>query len=143
MEHKNKEVVSKAIHLMNKNEILSSLYNLVKQIKIDDQDPNRKSLEEMSLSIKKNLNQDKDWEDFKLHFEKVHQSFIKNLNLKHPELSPTDLRLCAYLLIDLSPKEIANISNISPESVRKRKQRLREKIGIESSNSLEEYLKTL
>lgn len=143
LEHKNKEVVSKAIHLMNKNEILSSLYDLVKEINIGSDDPNKKTLEKMSHSIKKNLDQDKDWEDFKLHFEKVHQSFIKNLNAKHPELSPTDLRLCAYLLIDLSPKEIANISNISPESVRKRKQRLRDKMGIEASNSLEEYLKSL
>ena len=143
LEHKNKEVVSKAIHLMNKNEILNSLYELVLQIDISEEGSNKDIIEEMRSSIKNNLNQDKAWEDFKLHFEQVHESFISQLNLKHSDLSPTDLRLCAYLLIGLNPKEIAYVSNISPESVRKRKQRLRQKLSLNANIEIEEYLKSL
>ena len=56
--------------------------------------------------------------------------FFKSLTKDYPELSPTDLRLCAYFLINLNAKEIAQISNISPDSVRKRKQRLRQKLNL-------------
>lgn len=142
LEHKNREVTSRAVHLMNKNEILGSIFELIEKSDDGSHDASD-TLKEVKSIIKNNLSQDKTWEDLKLHFEKVHESFISNLNEKHPELSPTDLRLCAYLLIDLSPKEIANISNISPESVRKRKQRLREKMDLDSSTSLEDYLKSL
>ncbi len=143
LEHKNKEVVSKAIHLMNKNEILNSLFKLINQIDISEENSNYKIIDEMRSSIKNNINQDKAWEDFKLHFEKVHESFISQLKQKHSDLSPTDHRLCAYLLIGLNPKEIAFVSNISPESVRKRKQRLRQKLSIDTNIEIEEYLKTL
>lgn len=139
---RNKEVTSRAVHLMNKNEILTEIY---KKIELDFQNDEDlvKTLSEVKLLIKNNLSQDKAWEDFKLHFEQVHEGFVLKLKEKHPDLSPTDFRLCAYLLIDLSPKEIASISNISPDSVRKRKQRLREKLNISSSINIEDYLKTL
>lgn len=143
LEHKNKEVVSKAIHLMNKNEILSSLYGLAKQLELDPNDKNSEIVDSMLNSIKNNLNQDSVWEDFKLHFDEVHESFAKALNQNHPDLSPTDIRLCAYLLIGLHSKEIASVSNISPESVRKRKQRLRSKLNLDSSIVIEDYLKSL
>jgi tetratricopeptide (TPR) repeat protein len=143
LEHKNKELVSNAVHLMNKNEILNSLLILLEQIETGDSERNNNLLDEMQNSIKNNIHQDKSWEDFKLHFDQVHESFSKNLNLKHPDLSPTEFRLCAYLLIGLNPKEIAHVSNISPESVRKRKQRLRQKLNIDPSIDLNEYLKSL
>lgn len=143
LEHKNKEVVSNTIHLMNKNEILNSLLILVEQIDLAEEDDNKKIIQEMYRSIKNNINQDKAWEDFKLHFDKVHESFNTSLNQKHPDLSPTDFRLCAYLLIGLNSKEIAHVSNISPESVRKRKQRLRQKLDLNSEIEVEEYLKSI
>lgn len=143
LEHKSKEVVSNAIHLMNKNEILKSLLTLVEKIELEDEDTNKQILTEMKSSIKNNINQDKAWEDFKLHFDEVHESFNTSLYQKHPDLSPTDFRLCAYLLIGLNSKEIAHVSNISPESVRKRKQRLRQKLDLDSSIALEDYLKSL
>jgi len=143
LEHKNKELVSNAVHLMNKNEILQSLLLLVEQIKLEEFDKNKSLIEEMHSSIKNNIHQDRAWEDFRLHFDKVHESFQHSLNLKHPNLSPTDFRLCAYLLIGLNNKEIAYVSNISPDSVRKRKQRLREKLQLDPTNDLAKYLKSL
>lgn len=143
LEHKNKELVSNAVHLMNKNEILQSLLKLVEQIEPESSDINKALVEEMHNSIKNNIHQDRAWEDFRLHFDEVHESFKHSLNIKHPDLSPTDFRLCAYLLIGLNNKEIAYVSNISPDSVRKRKQRLREKLQLDPTTDLTNYLKTL
>ena len=135
LEYKNKEVVSNTIHLMNKNEVLSSISSL-----LENMDGEAKS--EIKDIIKNNLSQDADWEDFKLHFEKMHEGFLHELNTRHSGLTQTDIRLCAYLLLGLSAKEIANISNISPDSVRKRKQRLRQKLELDPSIELEHYLKS-
>jgi DNA-binding CsgD family transcriptional regulator/Tfp pilus assembly protein PilF len=143
LEHKNKELVSNAVHLMNKNEILQSLLELVEQIELEHSDKNKALIEEMHTSIKNNIHQDRAWEDFRLHFDEVHESFRISLNVKHPDLSPTDFRLAAYLLIGLNNKEIAYVSNISPDSVRKRKQRLRQKLQLDINTDLNEYLKSL
>ncbi len=86
-------------------------------------------MEKVRKIIRGNENTDQDWEGFKLHFEEVHPQFFSRLQEAYPALSANDLRLCAYLLIDLNSKEIAQIYNISPESIRKKKQRLREKAG--------------
>lgn len=143
LEHKNKELVSNAVHLMNKNEILQSLLQLVEQIELESSDKNKSIVEEMHNSIKNNIHQDQAWEDFRLHFDEVHESFTISLSIKHPDLSPNDFRLCAYLLIGLNNKEIASVSNISPDSVRKRKQRLREKLHLAPTTDLTKYLKSL
>ena len=137
LEHKNKEVVSNTIHLMNKNEVLSSIDELLAEI------PEEEVKQEIRGIIKNNLSQDADWEDFRLHFEKMHEGFLQSLHSKHPGLTQTDVRLCAYLLLGLNAKEIANISNISPDSVRKRKQRLRQKLQIDNAVEIENYLKTV
>lgn len=142
LEHKSKEITSRAVHLMNKNEILGKIFQLLEEAEKSDKDI-FELLRDIKILVKNNLNQDKAWDDFRLHFEQLHESFMSQLKQKHPGLSPTDFRLCAYLLIDLSPKEIANISNISPESVRKRKQRLRQKLSLEEDIEIEVYLKSL
>ena len=90
--------------------------------------------------LRDNTNQDNIWSDFKIHFEEVHQDFFNKLKDKHPNLSENDTRLCAYLKIGMQNQEIANIAFISPESVRKRKQRLREKLNLESGNELISYI---
>jgi len=92
------------------------------------------------LRFEKNL--DEDWQSFKLHFEEVHPEFFSSLSYKQPDLNSGDLRMCAYLRLDLNTKEIAKIFNISPDSVRKRKQRLRDKLNISSDVDLAEWLRS-
>ena len=62
--------------------------------------------------------------------EGIHSSYLNKLKAEHPELTPYELRLCAYMKSNLSTKEIATILNILPESVKKAKQRLRRKVNI-------------
>ena len=90
--------------------------------------------------IDSNLKLDSDWETFKLHFDNVHSNFFNAIKSDFPDLTQSDLRLCAYLLINLDSKEIAQILNISPDSIRKRKQRLREKLNAEKDIELMEII---
>ena len=143
LEIKNKEVLSNSIILLNKNELLDKLRNTIKQIQVSDTEENKHLINEIISLLRDSTNQDNIWNDFKIHFEKVHQNFFERLTKKHPNLSENDSRLCAYLMIGMQNQEIASISFISPESVRKRKQRLKEKLNLESETNLTLYIKSI
>jgi len=143
LEIKNKEILSNSLVLLNKNELIENLEIIVKKIKVADNKENKIVVNEIQSLLRDNTNQENIWNDFKIHFEKVHQNFFDKLKEKHPDLSENDTRLCAYLKIGMQNQEIASIAFISPESVRKRKQRLREKLNLESGNDITQYITSL
>ncbi|WP_185156021.1 7TM-DISM domain-containing protein [Fulvivirga kasyanovii] len=83
---------------------------------------------------------DKRWDDFKMHFEKVNQDFFKKLLSKHPDLSLNDKKMCAYLKLNLSSKEIAQLLHISPGAVEKSRYRLRKKLNLKKHELLTSYI---
>jgi len=134
LELKNRALVSKALHLVNKNETLSELESALKNLQaISSRAEREKLLRSMQQQLRSEKSADEDWENFRIHFEEVHPDFFQQLQEQYPQLSQSDLRMCAYLKLGLSSKEIAQILNITADSVRKRKQRLREKIQENST----------
>jgi tetratricopeptide (TPR) repeat protein len=133
---KDRELAAKAMHLVNKNDVFNSIHTLLNGIELKDNPAAKTQVEKAKKIIRGNDNADEEWNTFKLHFEEVHPGFFTQVLEEYPALSPSDLRLSAYLLIDLNSKEIANIFNISPESVRKKKQRLREKLHLEKDEDV-------
>ena len=75
-----------------------------------------------------------------MHFETVHPEFFKNLKIKHPNITSNELRLCAYLLMNLNNKEIALLLYISNDAVQKAKYRLKKKLSLTSEDKLLDYL---
>lgn len=140
IEIKNRELASKALHLVNKNEMLNSITDILDKVNLEQETQNANLVRNAKRTIIRNINLDEQWEDFKIHFEEVHANFFRQLLEDYPTLSQTDLRFCAYLLINLDSKEIAQVSNISPDSVRKRKQRLKEKLNISKEQDLRTIL---
>jgi len=138
---KDRELATKTLHLVNKNEVFASINKLITTIDFKENPTARTPLDKVKKIIRGNDNADQDWEGFKRHFEEVHPQFFSQLQEAYPTLSANDLRLCAYLLIDLNSKEIAQIYNISPESIRKKKQRLREKLNLEKDEDVKILLK--
>jgi DNA-binding CsgD family transcriptional regulator len=133
---KDRELAAKALHLVNKNETFASIHKMLDGLDLKDHPHERSQIEKVKKIIRGNENTDQEWETFKLHFEEVHPRFFSRLQEVYPSLSANDLRLSAYLLIDLNSKEIAHIFNISPESVRKKKQRLRQKLNLEKEEDI-------
>jgi DNA-binding CsgD family transcriptional regulator len=86
------------------------------------------------------MNPEAEWENFSLHFETVHPSFFKNLKTKHNNITTNELRLCAYLLMNLSNKEIAILLFISSDAVQKAKYRLKKKFSLSTDDKLFDYL---
>ncbi|MFT5599863.1 MAG: DNA-binding CsgD family transcriptional regulator [Flavobacteriales bacterium] len=90
--------------------------------------------------LENSLSDDSSWEEFKLKFESLNPNFLNNLGKAHPNLSKSEIRLITLIKVDYSQKEIAEILNIAPDSVKKAKSRVRKKMDISSSTELKDYL---
>ena len=100
----------------------------------------KENLSKVVKIIDKNLNNTDDWKMFQEAFNNADKKFLDKIKAKHPELTPNELRLCAYLRLNLSSKEIAPLLNISPRSVEVKRYRLRKKMNLEHDENLTNYI---
>lgn len=131
---KSKELAASTIDVAKKNELLTQIKNQL--IQISDQNTVRPVID----IIDENLNHNDNWEFFKEAFNNVDRKFLKKLKKNHPDLTPNDLKLCAYLRLNLSSKEIAPLFNISARSVEIKRYRLRKKLNLQHEENLVNYI---
>jgi len=120
--------------LIKKNEFLNNIKNELKNSE------NSKNLKHVVKIIDKNLNNTDDWNLFEEAFNNADKDFLKKIKNSHQTLTSNDLRLCAYLRLNLSSKEIAPLLNISPRSVEVKRYRLRKKMGLSHEANLSDYI---
>lgn len=137
---KKKELASVAFQITHKNEILSDVKESLIAISEKVNSEAQKHLRKLIKSIEGETKIDEDWEQFKKHFEQVHGDFFKRLKENYPDLTPKDLKLCAYLRINLTTKEIAPLMNISVRGVEISRYRLRKKLNLDLSNNLIDFM---
>jgi len=92
--------------------------------------------------IDQGLKDEMEWEQFENLYDQAHSDFFKRLKDDFPLLTPSDLRLCAYLRMNLSSKEIAPLLNISVRGVEERRYRLRKRLDLRSDQNLTELIMT-
>jgi DNA-binding CsgD family transcriptional regulator len=135
VENKSRELSNAAFNLIRKNEALQSL----KDNLLDSKNEPR-SLSKIVREIDAHLEGDHDWEIFEESFNRVHDDFFKRLMQVYPDLTPGDLRLAAYLKMNLSSKEIAPLLNISIRGIENKRYRLRKKLGLSEEANLTEFI---
>ncbi len=135
IESKNRELGLSTMNLIKKNEFLNNLKKELKNISDNDN-----KIKPVIRIIDRNLNDKDDWNLFEEAFNNADKDFIKKIKTLHPTLTSNDLRLCAYLRLNLSSKEIAPLLNISSRSVEVKRYRLRKKIGLPHESSLSDYI---
>lgn len=133
--NKSNELAASTMSIIKKNELLSKVKEQLVE-SANDKD----SIRSIIHIIDKNLSQNDDWELFKEAFNNADKKFLKNLKKMHPNLTPNDIRLCAYLRLNLSSKEIAPMLNISPKSVDVKRFRLRKKMSLAHDDNLTDYV---
>ena len=138
--HKEREMVTTTMHLVQKNELLQKLKLQLDKITFEKFDSN---LDELSKDIDSNINVEQDWAAFKVHFEEVNPDFFNTLTHRYPKLTQNDLKICAYIKIGLSNKEIAQLLNILPDSVKSTKKRLKKKLSLTIKDSLVDFVKKI
>jgi DNA-binding CsgD family transcriptional regulator len=100
----------------------------------------KNEIQKVIKNIEKNIAGDQDWEQFEIHFDQVHGDFMSRFKKEYSSLSPQEIKLSAYLRMNLSTKEIAYLMNISVRGVEIARYRLRKKLNLERSENLQEYI---
>lgn len=142
VQHKNQELALATMHLVQKGEILTTLQEALEKA-LEKKQPVQTLQEDIRRIIRTlqfDTQLDEDWAHFAIHFDSVHGDFLKRLRERYPQTSPNDLRLCAYLRMNLSTKEIANLLNISVRGVEGSRYRLRKKLGLPGDANLVEIM---
>lgn len=141
---KNRELANTTFSLTYKNEILQKLSLELQKVK----DSTGKKLPETQLAkiqnvINEGMDNERDWNLFEKSFNEAHENFFKKLTADHPHLVPNDLKLCAYLRMNMSSKELASLLNITLRGVEIRRYRLRKKLDIPHDKNLVKFLMEL
>jgi DNA-binding CsgD family transcriptional regulator len=134
---KSRELAVSNMSLINKNELLSIIKD---DLKKSNDENGSKSIKSVISVISKNINESDSWTAFKDAFDNADKDFLKKIKQTHPLLTPNDLRMCAYLRLNLSSKEIAPLLNISVRSVEIKRYRLRKKMDLQHEQGLVEYI---
>jgi DNA-binding CsgD family transcriptional regulator len=139
--HKNMQLADSTISIIRKNEVLIEIKDELEKQKeeLGPRYPAR-YLQRLTTLIDKNISNDNDWEIFEALFDQAHENFFKRLKQSFPDLTQSDLKLCAYLKLNLSSKEIAPLLNISIRGVEIRRYRLRKRLALSSDKNLVEFI---
>lgn len=141
---KDKELVNNTLQVVKKNKILNGIIQKLKDINSNSFDEGTKAqFTKLNRSIIKEVNTDKSWKDLEKHLKNVHFDFLKKLKEKHPTISPREMDLSTYLLMNMSTKEIAELMNISTGGVELARYRLRKKLELNQKENLIGYLMTI
>ncbi|MFK7903514.1 MAG: two-component regulator propeller domain-containing protein, partial [Chitinophagales bacterium] len=139
--HQEQKLATVALHLVQKNEILTTVRKeLDKLSKTTSEATTKKEIKQLIRIFEEDARLDEDWEQFAFHFDQVHSNFLKRLRETYPQLSPKDHKLCAYLRMNLSTKEIAPLMNISVRGVEVGRYRLRKKLELDTEVNLVEFM---
>lgn len=129
LELKSKELISRMMLLMEKNELINDTCNKLMELSKNVKNENKQPIRELIVNLRASSDNGL-WQSFEFHFNQVYESFYENLKKDFPDLSPTELKLCAFLRLNLSTKEISSLLNLSSDSVDVMRSRIRKKVNL-------------
>ena len=140
LENKNRELAITTMYIVKKNEKLIQVRNMMHELKENILANNKSRFLEILTSIDNDVKNQDNWESFELNFNLIHNNFIARFIEKYPTLSQNDVKICAYMRMNLSSKEIANLLSITPKSLETNRVRIRKRIKLDSSVYLGNYI---
>lgn len=138
LKEKDKKLAGFMMDELNKNNLLTDIKKMLAD-SLNTNNP-KETIRTCITSIDKKLNNQEDWRIFLKYFNNIHDGYVDRLTEKYPQLSLNDLKLCTYLKLNLSTKEISVLLNISPASVDTARHRLRKKLSLSNGDSLSAFL---
>jgi Response regulator containing a CheY-like receiver domain and an HTH DNA-binding domain len=139
LQDKLREITSYSLRLASKNQVMNQVLGVLNEFPNTDKTLKRK----ISQLLKESSQTDNDWNDFMLHFNRVHPLFFEHLNEQYPGLSQNEIKLTAYIRLGLSIKQIAQMLNVTPESVKTSRYRLRKKMDLTKDDALDLVIQNL
>lgn len=145
LRHKSQELASSTMNLIRKNEILLEIIETLNKTSEDIRksgDPHSiiSRLTKVERKIRQNIENDNNWKRFEENFDLVYENYLKRLGESYPELNITDKKICAYIKMDLSSKDMAPLLNMSVRSIETNRYRIRKKMDLSREVNLSDYL---
>lgn len=134
IEIKNKELTTNVMYLIRKNELINDVAGRLLKIQPNVLPENNKVVQSIIIDLQREADNDT-WQEFELRFNQVHTDFYENLRKLYPDLSPAEEKLCAFLRLNMSSKDVAAITQQSIKSVEVARARLRKKLNLTNTNS--------
>lgn len=126
---KNKELTTNVMYLLQKNELIDSVSQRLMSLKTKLPDENKQALQKIIFDLQ-SITDKEVWEEFEIRFQNVHEDFYRNLKARFPDLTPAEIKLAAFLRLNMTSKDIASITGQSINSLENARYRLRKKLGI-------------
>lgn len=141
IQQKDAELFSQASFVLQRNELITRIKEEMEDFYKEHSNKMFVPLyHKINMLLNNNLDTEEDWKTFLIKFEEKHAGFFKRLKEKYPQLTTTDMKLCACLKLNLGTKEIAALMNISARSVENSRYRLRKKLELSGSENLSDFL---
>ncbi len=139
LDHKNKELATNVLYMVKKNEFITNIAEKLLRLKSGFKKENQQIVQEIVRELQMNA-ENTVWEEFEVRFQQVHHDFYEKLNKQYPDLSPNERKLCAFLRLNMTTKDISAITFQTPNSITVARSRLRKKLGIDRDENLVAYL---
>ena len=148
LKHKSSELADSAMNLVRKNDMLQAIDQNMEELSesVRSNSPQSKVVKkivEIRKDIKMHMNDDGNWEKFEENFNLVYDNFTQKLMAEYPLLKKSDLKLCVYLRMGLSSKEMASLLNTGVRSIETARYRLRKKLGVGTGSNLSDFIQSL
>lgn len=141
IKQKDKELANSTMQTLQKNKMLITLRDELKKLAGHSKDEGHKhEASRLVRKINKEIDDESQWNIFETHFESVHEELLTRLKTAYPDLTPSELKLCAYLRMNISSKEISVLMNISTRGVEISRYRLRKKLNLSRETNLTDFI---
>jgi DNA-binding CsgD family transcriptional regulator len=144
IKNRNQELAFSTYNNIKKNDLLINLKNHI--FKLNDVKKEKELSPKMRSIVKRidiELKETYDWVKFEFHFKKSNPDFFSKLDDLHPDLTPNDIRICAFIKLNIPNKQMASLLNINPKSLEMTRYRLRKKLGLAERSNLYNYICSL
>jgi DNA-binding CsgD family transcriptional regulator len=139
LKNKHKELAMATMNVAQKNEKLIEIKERLLELE-NLPDRERRKVENLIRMLDDEINDESYWEQFEQHFNALNDDFLNKLKKEHPDITHKDLKMCAFLRMNLSNKEIASLLNITLRGVEASRLRLRKKLNLPKDMPLNEYI---
>lgn len=139
--HKNSELAISTMHLVQRSELIQQIQERLTKVVRSTKDSSAASeLRKVNRLLNEQTQLGDTWDQFAHHFDQVHIDFLQKIQEKYPQLTANDQKLCAYLRMNLSTKEMAPLMNISVRGVEVARYRLRKKLALDNTMNLNKFM---
>jgi DNA-binding CsgD family transcriptional regulator len=144
MQQQERQLSSYAVSLIQKNRLVSQVLETLKALnKKAESNGEQKEIEQLIRLLENDFKNKDQWKTFLVHFERVHPEFYRKLSERYPHLTKQDKRILAYLKMQLSTKEIAQLQGVNYESINTNRYRIRKKLGLPKEMELDDFVTQL